>query len=153
MSTKNSKIIEALTGAYWKELETVVNYLANSVNMDGIRAEEVKKILAEEVTEEIGHAKMLAHRIKELDGVIEGSKGFRAEQKSLQPPKDTTDIRSVVQGVIDAETDAVERYRKLIQMSEGTDPVTQDLATQLLADEEKHLSIFKGFMKGLDKNQ
>ena len=34
-----------LQTAYCMELGTVMNYLANSVNLDGIRAEEIKKLL------------------------------------------------------------------------------------------------------------
>ena len=55
------------------ELETVVNYLANSVNLDGVRAEEIKKSLNADVTEELTHATQLANRIKTIDGVIPGS--------------------------------------------------------------------------------
>ncbi len=40
-----------LTEAYWMELETVTNYLANSVDLDGVRAEEIKKSLAADITE------------------------------------------------------------------------------------------------------
>ena len=42
---KNQAIITELTKAYWMELETVINYLANSINLDGVRAEEIKKIV------------------------------------------------------------------------------------------------------------
>jgi hypothetical protein len=33
-----------LIKAYWMELETVTNYLANSVNLDGVRAEKSRKV-------------------------------------------------------------------------------------------------------------
>ena len=36
---KRQAIISELTVSYWMELETVLNYLANSVNLDGVRAE------------------------------------------------------------------------------------------------------------------
>ena len=32
------QIIDMLTKAYWMELETVTNYLVNSVDLDGVRA-------------------------------------------------------------------------------------------------------------------
>ena len=31
---QNARIIEALTAAYWGELETVMNYIANSEHLD-----------------------------------------------------------------------------------------------------------------------
>ena len=48
MSSDNgAKIIEELKVSYWMEIETVMSYLANSINLDGVRAEEIKKALAE----------------------------------------------------------------------------------------------------------
>jgi len=100
---KNKAIIALLQSAYAAELETVANYLANSVWLDGLRAEEVKESLDEDIAEELGHAKQLAQRIKQLGGRPPGSLSLARGQKSLQPPKDSTDLYSVIQGVIDAE--------------------------------------------------
>lgn len=150
---KREEIILALQKAYWKEIETIMNYLANSVNLDGIRAEEIREILTTEVADELGHAQQIANRIKELDGSVEGSKAFTAEQQSAQPPTDSTDLKSVVKGVIDAENDAISHYKEIIELTDGIDYVTQDMCIALQADEEKHLRIFKGFLKGLDKEK
>lgn len=149
---KKKEIIEALQEAYWAEIETIINYLANSVNLDGIRAEEIKDILSTEVPDELGHAQQIASRIKELDGIVEGSKSFKALQETIQPQADTTDLKSVVKGVIDAETNAIEQYRKIIQLTDGIDFVTQDMCIAIQADEEKHLRVFRGFLKGLEKD-
>ena len=83
---KREEIIELLRKAYWMEIETVMSYLANSVNPDGVRAQEIKESLEEDITEELGHAKQFAERIKELYGVVPGSEDFTAEQSYLQPP-------------------------------------------------------------------
>ena len=42
---KRGEIVAMLTQAYWMEIETVMSYIANSVNLDGVRAEEIKKSL------------------------------------------------------------------------------------------------------------
>jgi hypothetical protein len=48
--------------------------------------------------------------------------------------------------VVDAESSAIEHYRDIIHHAESNDdPVTVDLVTQLLADEEEHLTLFQGF--------
>ena len=52
----NEKTISMLQTAYCMELETIMNYLANSVNLDGVRAEEIKKSLAADIAEELMHA-------------------------------------------------------------------------------------------------
>lgn len=148
---KNKPIIALLQTAYAAELETVANYLANSVWLDGLRAEEVKESLDEDVAEELGHAKRLAQRIKQLGGQPPGSLALKRTQESLQPPEDSTDLRIVIAGVIEAETGAIATYKKIIKACDGVDYVTQDLAVELLADEEGHRCLFAGFLKGLGR--
>ena len=151
MPASREEVIEMLTTAYSMELETVMNYIANSTNLDGVRAEEIKSSLAGDITEEITHAQAFARRIKELDGRVPGSMSFKAAQKSLQPPEDTTDVVSVIRGVIAAEEGAIAHYKKLIKLSEAEDDyVTADLATTVLADEEGHRRQFVGFLKEYD---
>ena len=147
---KRDEIIGLLTQAYWMEIETVMNYIANSVNLDGVRAEEIKKSLAVDVTAEIGHAQLFAKRIKTLSGQAPGSFGFKASQASLQPPADTRDVVSVIKGVIDAEQGAITHYNRVIKACEGVDYVTQDMVITILTDEEEHLREFEGFLKEYD---
>ena len=106
--------MRALKRAYAGELETVQNYLANSVDLDGVRAEEIKKALTADITEELGHATMLAKRIKVLGGRVPGSLDLERVQKYMQPPKDSTDLITVIKGVIAAEDDAIEGYEKIV---------------------------------------
>lgn len=146
MSPKE-KILEGLTSSYWAEIETIMNYISNSVNLDGVRAEEIKKSLTAEVADELNHAQTIAKRIKELGGSVPGSMNFEANQKALQPPKETTDVISVIKGVIEAEDEAIKGYNELIKDCDGVDYVTQDLAITLLADEESHKTLFNGYLK------
>lgn len=148
---KRSEIVQMLTQAYWMEIETVMSYIANSVNLDGVRAEEVKKSLEADISAELGHAQEFAKRIKVLYGRVPGSLQFKPEQSYLQPPQDTTDVASVIRGVITAEQGAIDHYTKLIQACEGTDYVTADMVTTILGDEEGHLREFEGFLKEYDR--
>ncbi|GAB4318302.1 MAG: hypothetical protein Kow0074_07420 [Candidatus Zixiibacteriota bacterium] len=143
---KRKKIVKELTVSYWMEIETVMNYIANSVDLDGVRAEEIKKSLAADVTEELGHAQTLAKRIRELEGVVPGSMKFEATQKMMQPPADSTDVTSVIKGVIKAEEGAIAQYKKIIELCDGVDYVTQDLVITALADEESHRREFIGYL-------
>ena len=148
----NSKnVIKELTKAYWAEIETTMNYIAQSTNLDGVRAEEIKGSLAADVAAELMHAQALAKRIKELGGQIPGSADFNYSQKLLQPVDDTTDIITVIKGVIDAEKSAINQYKKIIKLCEGDDYVTQDLCVRTLADEEAHRTQFEGFLKEFKK--
>lgn len=149
---KTDAIIQEVIYAYWLEIETTLNYLAISADLDGIRAEEIKKSLAADIQTEITHAQELAHRIKEIGGSVPGSFAFKPEQGSLQPPEDSTDVVTVIHGVIEAENCAIEQYNKIIRLCDGIDYVTQDLCIKLLADEEKHRREFRGFLKEYEKD-
>ena len=146
-AAKREQIVEMLQRAYWMEIETVMSYLANSVNPDGVRAQEIKESLAEDIQEELGHAQRFAERIKELWGVVPGSEEFQPEQSYLQPPEHQTDVVHVVRGVIEAEAGAIEHYNRIIETSDGVDPVTQDMVTDILHDEEGHRRLFEGFLR------
>jgi bacterioferritin len=144
---KREEIIGLLTKAYWMELETVMSYIANSVNPDGLRAQEIVESLQEDIQEELGHAQQFAARIKELYGVVPGSLEFNAEQSYLQPPDQQTDIVHVIKGVIEAETGAIEHYNRIIEVTDGVDWVTQDMVIAVLRDEEGHRRLFEGFLR------
>jgi len=142
----DDEVIRLLKKAYEDEIETVMNYLSNSIVLDGVRAEEIKESLQADIQEELAHAEQLGERLKQLEATPPGSATFTARQDSLQPPEDTTDVLSVIEGVLDAENDAIETYRALIDAAEAADdPVTEDLAVTILADEEAHRQEFRGY--------
>ena len=150
MKTDRDQLVTMLEKAYWMELETVISYLTNSVNLDGIRAREVAESLEQDVQEELGHAQQFANRIKELYGVVPGSEQFAAEQSYLQPPDQQTDLVHVIKGVIAAETGAIEHYNAIIEFTDERDPVTNDMVIAILADEEGHRRLFEGFLREVE---
>ncbi len=148
---ERGQIIEELIKAYSAELETVQNYIAASVNLDGVRSDVIKKSLAADVAAELMHAQQLAMRVKTIGGTVPGSLHLIRDQDYLQPPKDTTDVVSVIKGVISAEEAAIAQYNKIIKICDGQDYATQDLAIEILGDEEQHRREFIGFLKEYEK--
>jgi bacterioferritin len=140
-------IIDLLKKAYWMEIETVMSYITNSINPDGVRAQEIVESLQQDIQEELGHAQQFAQRIKELYGVVPGSADFSSVQSYLQPPEHQTDIVHVIKGVIEAETGAIEHYNRIIQETDTIDPVTQDMVIAVLRDEEGHRRLFEGYLR------
>jgi bacterioferritin len=146
-TAKREEIVALLTRAYWMEIETVMSYLAQSAHLDGIRAADIAEALAADVTEELGHAKAFAGRIKDLYGTPPGSMDFTPEQSYLQPLDDPTDVATVLKGVIEAEAGAVEHYTRIIEACDGVDWATQDMVIEILRDEENHLRTFERYLK------
>jgi bacterioferritin len=147
----NNKIVKELAVAYAMELETVQNYIAASVNLDGVRSDVIKKALAADVPTELAHAQQLAARIKTIGGRVPGSLELPRSQKFLQPKKDTTDVVAVIKGVITAEEAAMAQYNKIIKLCDGVDYVTQDLVIGILGGEEDHRREFLGFLREYEK--
>jgi bacterioferritin len=146
-TAQREELVGMLQKAYWMEIETVMSYIAGSINPDGVRAQEIVESLQEDIQEELGHAQQFASRIKELYGVVPGSLEFTAEQTYLQPPEHQTDIVHVIKGVIEAETGAIEHYNRIIEFSDGLDYVTQDMVIAILHDEEGHRRLFEGYLR------
>jgi bacterioferritin len=147
MADKREELIGLLTAGYWMEIETVMSYIANSINPDGVRAQEIVEHLQEDIQEEIGHAQQFGQRIKELYGVVPGSMEFSASQTYLQPPEQQTDVVHVIKGVIEAETRAIEHYNRIIDFCNDVDLVTQDMVISIQRDEQQHRRLFEGFLR------
>ena len=148
---KRQELVKLLERAYWMEIATVMSYLANSINPDGVRAQEIIESLTADVQEELGHAQQFGERIKELYGVVPGSMEFAPEQKYLQPPASQTDIVHIIRGVIEAESGAIEHYNRIIEFCDDRDLVTQDMVIAILRDEEGHRRLFEGFLREYEK--
>src|SRR5437660_2211904 len=115
-ATKND-IIASLRQAYNMEVETVINYLANSLQLEGVRADFIKQALAVDIQEELGHAQQLGNRIKQLGGSVPGSLHIKMTQRSLEPPEDPTDVVSVIKGVFYPAEDGIRHYKDIIKQT------------------------------------
>ncbi len=54
---------------------------------------------------------------------------------------------SCFKGVIEAESGAIEHYNRIIEATDGIDPVTNDMLIAILRDEEGHRRPFEGFLR------
>ncbi|MFW6017946.1 MAG: ferritin-like domain-containing protein [Halapricum sp.] len=144
----SDEVVDLLEQAYVDEVETVMNYLANAIYLETFDGEDVAEDLMEDVEEELGHAEELGYRLRYYGQVPPASMDFEPAQEMLQPPADSTDVEAVVDGVIEAEGEAIETYEALIDAAEEAgDPVTAGLATELLADEQAHKAAFLSIKK------
>jgi bacterioferritin len=151
MAATKEQIVAALRKAFNMEIETIINYLANSLQLEGVRADFIKQALAADIQGEITHAQQLGNRIKQLGGAVPGSQELKFDQTTLQPPQDPTEVVDVIRGVLKAEEDAINHYKSIIKLVDGEDYVTQDLAIRILSDEEGHRQQFEGYLKEYSK--
>jgi bacterioferritin len=143
---KAKEIITELKRSYAIELEMMQNCLANSINLDGVNAEPIRKSLEDEVALKLKHARRLAKRINVLGGRLPGSLELSRDQNLLQPPSDNTDAMAVIRGVIGTNEASINQYQKIIHLTEGLDYVTQDMVIDLLSDERELRRLFLSFL-------
>ena len=124
-----------------------MSYLANSENLDGIRADEIAEALSEDVEEELGHARRFAARIKELYGTPPGSPTSPPSRPTCSRSTTAADVVTVIEGVIQAETGAIEHYLRIIEACDGVNWATQDMVIEILRDEESHLRTFERYLR------
>ena len=72
---------------------------------------------------------------------------LQAEQSSLRPTRRESTVVHVINAVIAAETDAIERYKAIIAATKRSDPLTNDVVSAILSDEEGHRRMFEGFLR------
>ena len=134
---KARDVVNGLKKSYAMELESVQNYLANSIHLEGPAADRVKKMLENAVSSELQHARRLARRIKILGDRVPGSLELPRDQNYLQPPIDNRDSVTVIRGALTATDAAIAHHQAIIQITEDLDFVTQDLLIELLTEEQE----------------
>jgi bacterioferritin len=101
-------------------------------------ADTLRQVLAQQSVDELGYAEKLANRIIHLGGTpilqfdqlisISGC-GYKA------PPSDPSNLKQVIQDILDAEACAIETYSKLSEKYRITDIVTHEIFEENLEDE------------------
>ncbi len=97
----------------------------------------------DDVSDELGHARHLAERIKQPG----------SSQESLQPPPKSTHAEAVVDGVIAADVLALSQCRDIAEAADGFEYVTQELAIHLMVNEEEFSREFQGLCSGFETEE
>jgi bacterioferritin len=84
---------------------------------------------------------------------VPGSLALDRTQRFLQPPEDSTDVIAVIRGVIRAEDEAIDEYKKIIKMCDPIDLVTQDLILEITGQEQAHRRQFIGFLYEYERSE
>ena len=134
-----SALVRELIAAYWHELESVTNHLASATNRDGVHAERIAGTIHQVMTAALKHAQQVAVRIGQLRGIPPSPDEFAAQELRLRAPADPLDNGSVLTSLVEAETTALERYRRIATLAtEAYDWVTERLANQILHEKAVH---------------
>jgi len=101
-------------------------------------ADTLRPVLIQQSSDELLHAEQIANRIIQLGGTPVMHVGKLVESSGCgykEPPSDPTNLKKVIENVLEAEACAVETCSKLAEKYRSTDLVTHDIFEDLLKDE------------------
>jgi bacterioferritin len=131
-------VIQDLTKAYADEWLAHYQYWLTAQWIRGLDADTLRDILIEQSNDELEHAEKIANRIIQLGGTPMMDPGKLLETSGCgykEPPGNPTDIKQVIQSVLDSEACAIETYNRLAEKYRMTDLVTHEMFEELLEDE------------------
>ena len=151
-----SEIIKLLKQAFCEEMLAWYQYIIIAPFLVGKERPSIQKDYFENAKEELeDHGYWLLERISQLGGNIEGIDrpecwNIVAPHKYIKP--DSYNTKDSIQQMIEAERNAIETYKNLINATKDTDPVTYNKAIEILADEEEHLQEMLDFLNDINSS-
>jgi len=139
MST-SQELIAALNAQLSAEYQAVVQYTHYSAVVSGPYRLELVRFFQTEIPDEQGHAQYLANAVAIRGGT---------PTTSVLPVPPAEDPKQMLQNVLEAETQAVEAYKKLVQMAEeqGETGLKLQLET-FIQDETTHRDETRRLLQG-----
>ncbi len=121
---------------------------ANCTGMDG---EGIKGIIEDARLEDLSHFESCIERIYQLGGQLPKDATDYIKMSGcefLQLPDNTTDIKEILEKCLKAEQGAIVNWDKVCNMTHGKDPMTYDIAKDILSEEIEHESWFLELLYG-----
>ncbi|HHS12611.1 MAG TPA: ferritin [bacterium] len=133
------RIIELLNKAYADEWLAYYQYWIGAKVVEGPMKDAVMAELLEHAADELRHADLLTTRIIQLGGtpVLSPKEWYSFTNCGYDPPEDPY-IVPVVDQNIKGEQCAITTYHKMMQETRDIDPITYNLALQIVSDEVEH---------------
>lgn len=133
------ELVETLNKALADEWLAYYQYWVGSKIVTGPMRGQVEAELVEHANDELRHADMLAERIDQLDGtpILDPTEWKKLTNCGYEVPSDPYVLKILEQN-IDGEQCAIEVYHKLMNMTQHKDPITYQMAYEILKDEVEH---------------
>ena len=142
------KLLEQLNAALSEEWLAYYQYWIGSLVVEGAMRSDVQREFEEHAEEEYMHAKMLAERIIQLEGVpvLDPAQWVTLARCTYAVPLNY-DVISILKQNIAAERCAVIRYEEIASFTNNIDFTTCDIAKKIMAEEEQHEQELQDFLR------
>jgi len=145
------KIIEMLNKALSDEWLAYYQYWIGSKVVKGPMKSAVMSELLQHAQDELRHADMVVARIIELGGkpILSPKSWFEATNCGYDAPQNPF-VREILKQNIKGERCAIEVYSDIVKFTKDIDPVTYNIALQILTDEMEHEEDLQGLLEDLE---
>lgn len=146
-----SKLIKTLNKAFSDEWLAYYQYWLGAQIAKGPMQKSVIAELIEHATDELKHAQMLSNRILQLGGtpVLEPKDWYIQTNCGYHVPNDPF-VKTLLEQNIKGERCAIDVYEKIIAKTKDVDPITSNIALQILEDEVEHEQDLESLLEGLN---
>jgi bacterioferritin len=133
------QLLKLLNMAFADEWLAYYQYWLGAKVVKGPMKEAVIAELLQHAADELRHADMVASRIIQLGGtpVTEPKRWYDAGSCGYDAPEDPF-VEAILNQNIKGERCAIGFYKKLLDATQGKDPVTYNMVLQILQDEVEH---------------
>ena len=133
------QLLSVLNKAFADEWLAYYQYWLGAKVVKGPMKEAVIAELLQHATDELRHADMVAARIIQLGGtpVTEPKKWYEVTSCGYEAPEDPF-VAKILEQNIQGERCAIGFYKRLLDATQGKDPVTYNMVLQILQDEVAH---------------
>ena len=141
------EVLAELNAALSEEWLAFYQYWVGALVVKGTMRGDVQREFQAHALEEFEHARLLADRIVELEGmpVLDPKQWFELAKCPYTAPTDTDVVKLLKQNVA-GERCAILRYQSIAALTEGKDFTTCDMAKHILAEEEDHEQELQDFL-------
>ena len=145
------EIIELLNKALADEWLAYYQYWIGSKIVVGPMKGEVMTELMEHAADELRHAEMLVMRIVQLGGtpILDPDDWKKLTNCGYDAPTDPF-VRKILDQNIKGEQCAISTYRKMMEITKDIDPITYEIALEIMRDEVEHEDDLQGLVEDLE---
>ncbi len=145
------EIIELLNKALADEWLAYYQYWIGSKIVVGPMKGEVMTELMEHAADELRHAEMLVMRIIQLGGtpILDPDDWKKLTNCGYDAPTDPF-VRKILDQNIKGEQCAISTYRKMMEITKDIDPITYEIALEIMRDEVEHEDDLQGLVEDLE---
>ncbi|RUM44461.1 MAG: ferritin [Desulfurobacterium sp.] len=145
------RIVELLNRALCDEWLAYYQYWIGSKVVKGPMKDAVIAELVQHANDELRHADMLVMRILELGGtpVLSPKQWFELTNCGYDAPENPF-VRQILEQNIKGEQCAIDTYNEIMKITRDIDPVTYNLALQIMTDEMEHEEDLQSLLEDLE---